>query len=63
MGAGGKTQEWDGRGGDQPRFTTIVDNFVHEIAFFEKQSSFFFLAKTAQSTVTNNIAFNMPRAA
>jgi hypothetical protein len=58
----GKTQEWDGRGGDQPRFTHIADNFVHEIAFFEKQSSFYFQAKTAQATVTNNIVFNIPRA-
>lgn len=58
----GKTQEWDGRGGDQPRFTRIANNYVHELAFFEKQSSFYFMAKTAQATVENNIVFNIPRA-
>eukprot|EP01047_Picozoa_sp_COSAG01_P007391 COSAG01_NODE_281_length_19504_cov_129.173124_6_plen_183_part_00 len=59
----GRTNHWDGRGGDQPRFTHISDNFVHEIGFFEKQSSFWFQAKTAQTNVTNNIIFNIPRAA
>ena len=58
-----RAQEWDGRGGDQPRFTHIANNYVHEIAFFEKQSSFYFMAKTEQANVTNNIVFNIPRAA
>ena len=59
----GRTKHWDGRKGDQPRYTTIKDNYVHELGFFEKQSSFWFQAKTCQTTVENNIVFNIPRAA
>jgi len=68
---------WDATNGDQPRFNVIEQNFVHElgsISFFyllfsyyflgiwEKQSSFYFQAKTCQSTIHQNIFFNGPRA-
>ena len=33
----GRTNGWDGTGGDQPRGTVIRDNYAHELAFFEKQ--------------------------
>eukprot|EP00041_Stephanoeca_diplocostata_P042079 m.10090 g.10090 ORF g.10090 m.10090 type:complete len:895 (+) comp7208_c0_seq1:114-2798(+) len=59
----GKTDEWDGRGGDQPRFTSITDNFIHELGYFEKQSSAWFQAKSCQTRLENNILFNLPRAA
>ena len=59
----GTTNGYDGTAGDQPRGTLIKDNLAHELAFFEKQSSFYFQAKTCQATVTNNIVYNVPRAA
>jgi hypothetical protein len=59
----GETKEWDGRNGDQPRGTVIAENFIHELGFFEKQSSAFFQAKSALTTLRDNIMFNMPRGA
>ncbi|KAJ9469345.1 hypothetical protein DIPPA_01785 [Diplonema papillatum] len=52
----------DGTDGNQPLGTQVIDNFVHELGHFEKQSSFWFQAITAQTNLTGNIAFNMPRA-
>ena len=43
----GTTKEWDGRNGDQPRDTLVQDNVIHELGFFEKQSSAWFQALTA----------------
>lgn len=62
MAAWGNTHENDGTGGDQPRETSITRNFVHEIGIYEKQSSFWFQAKTCQTFIDKNIAFNGPRA-
>jgi hypothetical protein len=59
----GETKEWDGRNGDQPRNTLVSENFIHELGFFEKQSSPFFQAKSALTTIKDNVMFNMPRAA
>lgn len=53
---------WDGTDGDQPRFNQILYNFVHELGIFEKQSSFYFQAKSCQNTIKGNIFFNGPRA-
>ena len=53
---------WDGTDGNQPRGTRIVGNFVHELGIWEKQSSFYFQAKTCQTLIQNNIFFNGPRA-
>ena len=50
----GETKEWDGRNGDQPRNTLVAQNFIHELGFFEKQSSAFFQAKTALTTIKDN---------
>ena len=55
----GETKEWDGRNGDQPRGTVVRDNYIHELGFFEKQSSAWFQALTATTTLENNIMFNM----
>eukprot|EP01062_Namystynia_karyoxenos_P003506 TRINITY_DN11258_c0_g1_i1.p1 TRINITY_DN11258_c0_g1~~TRINITY_DN11258_c0_g1_i1.p1 ORF type:complete len:903 (+),score=355.61 TRINITY_DN11258_c0_g1_i1:80-2788(+) len=52
----------DGTGGDFPRYTLVEDNLFHEIGIWEKQSSAFFQAKTAQSTVRRNLVFNLARA-
>ena len=53
---------WDGTNGNQPRFLNISYNLAHEIGIWEKQSSFYFQAKSCQNTVYNNIFYNGPRA-
>jgi hypothetical protein len=53
---------WDGTNGDQPRFTEVSYNYVHELGIWEKQSSMWFQAKTAQTLLKGNIFFNGPRA-
>eukprot|EP01083_Nonionella_stella_P003656 10523_1 len=53
----------DGRDGNQPRFTMIRNNMVHEIGIWEKQSSMWFQATSAQTRLINNVFFNGPRAA
>mmetsp|Transcript_15704 Transcript_15704/g.18909 ORF Transcript_15704/g.18909 Transcript_15704/m.18909 type:complete len:390 (+) Transcript_15704:2-1171(+) len=53
----------DGRNGDQPRFTLFDGNFCHQIGLFQKQSSCYFQAVSAQNTITRNVCFNLPRAA
>lgn len=57
-----KGMGWDGTDGNQPRFNRILYNFVHELGIFEKQSSFYFQAKSCQNTIKGNIFFNGPRA-
>ncbi|KAJ9459773.1 hypothetical protein DIPPA_11417 [Diplonema papillatum] len=52
----------DGTDGNQPLGTQVLFNYVHELGHFEKQSSFWFQAVTAQTNLTGNIAYNMPRA-
>lgn len=53
---------YDGTYGNQPRFTNISYNFVHELGIWEKQSSFYFQAKSCQNYIYRNIFFNGPRA-
>jgi hypothetical protein len=52
----------DGRGGEQPRNTTVSNNLVREIGLWQKQSSMWFQAVTAQTTFVDNVHFNGPRA-
>eukprot|EP01052_Picozoa_sp_SAG31_P023507 SAG31_NODE_1943_length_6856_cov_8.165458_5_plen_255_part_00 len=51
-----------GMGGLQPRGTLIEGNWVHEIGHIQKQSSFYFQAITAETTIQKNVVFNIPRA-
>ena len=51
-----------GTDGNQPRNTTVVANICHEIGLYQKQSSCFFQAVSAQSTIQRNIFYNGPRA-
>ena len=53
---------WDGTDGNQPRFSQILYNFVRELGIWEKQSSFYFQAKSGQNLLKGNIFFNGPRA-
>ena len=39
----------DGRAGEQPRFTNVSANLVHELGIYQKQSSFWFQAVTTQT--------------
>lgn len=57
-----KGMGWDGTNGNQPRFIHILYNFVRELGIWEKQSSFYFQAKSCQNTIKGNIFFNGPRA-
>ena len=52
-----------GLGGAQPRGTLIEGNLAREIGHFQKQSSFYFQAITAQTTLRRNVVFNIPRCA
>eukprot|EP00755_Sulcionema_specki_P009472 Sspe_Gene.43788::Locus_21396_Transcript_1_1_Confidence_1.000_Length_2624::g.43788::m.43788 len=52
----------DGTGGHFPRYTVIERNIFREIGVWEKQSSAFFQAKGAQSTVRHNVVYNLARA-
>ena len=63
MGALGITQDYDGTNGLQPRYTYIVENYVHDIGLYQQQSSLWFQAKSCQTYLINNIGFNLPRAA
>ncbi len=52
----------DGREGEQPRNTFVVGNLIREIGIWQKQSSFWFQAVTAQTHLIDNVHFNGPRA-
>ena len=52
----------DGTDGFHPRYNTILSNTVREVGLYEKQSSFYVQAKTAESIISGNVFFNGPRA-
>jgi hypothetical protein len=53
---------WDATPGNVPHGTTVSNCIMRESGIWEKQSSCFFQAKTAATTLTNNLCFNLPRA-
>jgi len=61
-----KKLEWpvgpDGRNGEQPRGTEVIGNLVRELGIWQKQSSMWFQAVTAQTHFAGNVHFNGPRA-
>ena len=63
---GSRTIPWprgpDVRDGNFPFGTQILGNVVHDIGIWQKQSSMWFQATTAQSLVRGNVPFNGPRA-
>eukprot|EP01084_Bolivina_argentea_P276102 471023_1 len=63
LAAWGYTDDYDGTNGLQPRHTYIIQNYVHDIGYFQDQSSPWFQAKACQSYLDKNIFFNLPRAA
>ena len=60
--ADGGTRGWDATGGDFPLRTTFTRNLITETGIWSKQSSCWFQAKTAISTITDNACFNLARA-
>eukprot|EP00039_Didymoeca_costata_P030353 m.29160 g.29160 ORF g.29160 m.29160 type:complete len:811 (+) comp8070_c0_seq1:36-2468(+) len=52
----------DGTDGEQPRFTYIAGNLIHELGHYQKQSSMVFQAQSCQTYITHNIFYNGPRA-
>jgi len=58
----GGVHGWDATAGDIPQGTRIIGNIMRESGIWEKQSSCFFQAKTAGSTLLRNLCFNLPRA-
>jgi len=52
----------DGTDGNHPRYNMILRNSAREVGLYEKQSSFYIHAKTAQATISGNVFFNGPRA-
>jgi hypothetical protein len=62
MASWGYTDEHDGTSGEQPRGTVVSNNVCHELGVYQLQSSCWFQAKTAQTTVIKNLFFNGPRA-
>eukprot|EP00759_Apiculatamorpha_spiralis_P016491 PhF_6_TR2266/c0_g1_i2/m.3917 len=52
----------DGTAGNVPLGVNISFNLLHEVGLYQKQSSFYFQAKTALTVIQGNIMFNTPRA-
>eukprot|EP01043_Picozoa_sp_COSAG02_P023898 COSAG02_NODE_1290_length_13442_cov_6.479125_7_plen_555_part_00 len=61
--AWGDTNGVDATAGNQPQYTTLAGNLIGELGIFEKQSSFWFQAKSCLTKIVDNIVFNLPRAA
>lgn len=53
---------YDATPGDIPQGTRIENNVMRESGIWEKQSSCYFQAKTAGTTLLRNLCFNLPRA-
>lgn len=59
----GFTDGVDATAGTQPWYTSVTNNLCHEIGHYEKQVSCYFAATSASAEISNNIMYNMPRAA
>jgi hypothetical protein len=53
---------YDATAGNIPQGTHVEGNIMRESGIWEKQSSCFFQAKTAGTTLRRNLCFNLPRA-
>ena len=58
----GRSDDWDGTGGQQPRHTRISGNLATEVGLIQKQSSFYFQAQSCETEISGNIVYNIPRA-
>ena len=55
-------KEADSKIATQPTRVNIIQNYCHELGIFEKQSSFYFQAKSQGNIISYNIFYNGPRA-
>ena len=55
----GSTEQIDGTGGDQPRFSTISQNLLHEIGVYQKQATPIWQSLACASNISNNVVFNV----
>ena len=62
VGMRGSTEWVDGRGGNQPRFSSIQGNLIHHLGLYTKQACAVFSAVACQNNITDNIMFHGPRA-
>ena len=53
----------DGTNGDFPADNIIDSNHIHEVGALTKQSSPYFQTIACHNNITNNVMYNMPRAA
>jgi hypothetical protein len=56
------TRGWDATAGDFPLGTQVEGNLMVELGIIAKQSSCFFQAKGAKTTLRGNVCFNLARA-
>ena len=59
----GRSVDFDGTGGQQPRHSLIMGNIAHDVGLEQKQSSFYFQAQSCENVIAANIVYNIPRAA
>ena len=62
MASWGYTNENDGTEGQQPHYTSVLRNYVHEWGHYEKQSSMWSNNKACLAQIESNVVFNGPRA-
>ena len=58
MASWGYTKENDGTDGQQPRYTSVLRNYVREWGHYEKQSSFWSNNKACLAQIEGNVVFN-----
>ena len=58
----GSSKLIDGTNGNQPRGTKILNNLVHEIGIFGKQTAAYVQSLACQTILEGNVFFNGPRA-
>ena len=58
----GSSRLIDGSGGDQPRGTKILNNLIHEIGIFGKQTAAYCQSVACETLLEGNVFFNGPRA-
>ena len=58
----GSSKLIDGTDGNQPRGTKILNNLVHEVGLFGKQTAAYIQSLACQTLLNGNVFFNGPRA-
>eukprot|EP01084_Bolivina_argentea_P180090 311129_1 len=56
------TMGYDGTKGNVPMQINVIQNLIHEMGIWEKQSAAYFQAKSCSNNIIGNIIYNGPRA-